>query len=112
MITACPDGGHRFGLMLLAALDSISNRPGGDTVWSQFDNDGPDGLPNSGDDDGDGQVQESEYQPHLITQPVGNRRYWGDNWLDDLSLVAIQEGSADVWRLAPELMMFVDWWER
>ncbi|MBM4187325.1 MAG: M6 family metalloprotease domain-containing protein [Gemmatimonadetes bacterium] len=49
----CPDNGRRFGLMLLAALDSISNRPGSDTVWSQFDNDGPDGVPNSGDDDGD-----------------------------------------------------------
>jgi M6 family metalloprotease-like protein len=51
--TSCPDGGRRMGLMLLSALDSISNRAGGDTVWSQFDNDGPDGVPNSGDDDGD-----------------------------------------------------------
>jgi M6 family metalloprotease-like protein len=51
--TSCPDGGRRFGLMLLATLDSISNRPGGDTAWSRFDNDGPDGLPNSGDDDGE-----------------------------------------------------------
>ena len=50
---SCPDGGRRLGLMLLAALDSISNRPGSDTVWSRFDNDGPDGVPNSGDDDGD-----------------------------------------------------------
>ncbi|HEX9165892.1 MAG TPA: M6 family metalloprotease domain-containing protein, partial [Gemmatimonadales bacterium] len=48
----CPNGGRRFGAMLLATLDSISNRPGGDTAWSRFDNDGPDGLPNSGDDDG------------------------------------------------------------
>ena len=53
VLTACPDGGQRFGNMLIAALDSISNRPGGDTIWTQFDNDGPDGLPNSGDDDGD-----------------------------------------------------------
>lgn len=51
--TPCPDGGRRFGLMLLAALDSISNRSGSDTTWSRFDNDGPDGLPNSGDDDGE-----------------------------------------------------------
>jgi M6 family metalloprotease-like protein len=50
--TSCPHGGTRFGQMLLQALDSISNRPGADTVWSRFDNDGPDGLPNSGDDDG------------------------------------------------------------
>ena len=51
----CPnnDGGQRFGNMLIAVLDSVSGRPGSDTVWSQFDNDGPDGVPNSGDDDGD-----------------------------------------------------------
>ncbi|HSR14606.1 MAG TPA: M6 family metalloprotease domain-containing protein, partial [Gemmatimonadales bacterium] len=48
----CPNGGQRFGGMLIATLDSISNRPGADTVWNAFDNDGPDGLPNSGDDDG------------------------------------------------------------
>ena len=49
----CADGGRRFGLMLLAVLDSLSNGLGADTVWSAFDNDGPDGIPNSGDDDGD-----------------------------------------------------------
>jgi len=49
---ACPSGRNRMGLMLVAALDSISARPGGDTLWGQFDNDGPDGIPNSGDDDG------------------------------------------------------------
>ncbi|MGE0439463.1 MAG: M6 family metalloprotease domain-containing protein [Gemmatimonadales bacterium] len=53
VVNTCPDGGTRFGLMLIAALDSISNRPGSDTTWSRFDNDGPDGIPNSGDDDGD-----------------------------------------------------------
>ena len=54
--TSCPDrsatGGNRMALMLKAALDSISNRPDGATVWGQFDNDGPDAIPNSGDDDG------------------------------------------------------------
>ncbi len=54
------------------------------------------------DANGDGQVQESEYQSRPMTQPVGNRRYWGDSWMDDLSLVAIEQGAADVWRLAPE----------
>lgn len=52
--TNCPSHpeGNRMALMLRAALDSISNRAGGDTVWAQFDNDGPDHVPNSGDDDG------------------------------------------------------------
>jgi M6 family metalloprotease-like protein len=51
--TSCPSRTpNRMSLMLVAALDSISNRPGGDTVWAQFDNDGPDAIPNSGDDDG------------------------------------------------------------
>ena len=52
VVNSCPNGGQRFGQMLIRALDSISNRPGGVTVWEQFDNDGADGLPNSGDDDG------------------------------------------------------------
>lgn len=42
----------RMEEMLIAALDSISRRAGGDVAWNSFDNDGPDGLPNSGDDDG------------------------------------------------------------
>ena len=52
VIVSCSDGGQRFGRMLIAMLDSVSNRPGSDTTWHQFDNDGPDGSPNSGDDDG------------------------------------------------------------
>ncbi len=50
---SCPSRARsRMADLLLAALDSVSSGPGGDTVWSRFDNDGPDGLPNSGDDDG------------------------------------------------------------
>jgi M6 family metalloprotease-like protein len=41
----------RFGAMLRAGLDSL-NIPARQVDWGQFDNDGPDGLPNSGDDDG------------------------------------------------------------
>jgi len=52
VIQQCSEGGQRLGRMLLAALDSISNGPDADQVWSAFDNDGPDGIPNSGDDDG------------------------------------------------------------
>lgn len=43
---------NRLGLLLTSVLDKLSNAPGGDTVWNRFDNDGPDGIPNSGDDDG------------------------------------------------------------
>ena len=52
------DGGWRLKAgrvmadLLLAVLDSASHGPGADTVWNRFDNDGADGLPNSGDDDG------------------------------------------------------------
>ncbi len=52
-VTTCPARPrNRMGEMLVTVLDSISNGPGGDTIWSRYDNDGPDGLPNSGDDDG------------------------------------------------------------
>ncbi|HWA39986.1 MAG TPA: M6 family metalloprotease domain-containing protein, partial [Gemmatimonadales bacterium] len=40
-----------FGAFLRAALDSL-NVPGHQVDWGQFDNDGPDGVPNSGDDNG------------------------------------------------------------
>ena len=53
VLRACPSHARsRMGELLLAALDSISNGPGADTVWNRYDNDGPDGIPNSGDDDG------------------------------------------------------------
>jgi len=49
----CPSHSKlRMAELLLGALDAISNGAGADTVWNQFDNDGPDGIPNSGDDDG------------------------------------------------------------
>jgi M6 family metalloprotease-like protein len=41
----------RLGAMLRASLDSL-NVPAHQVNWGQFDNDGPDGNPNSGDDDG------------------------------------------------------------
>lgn len=42
----------RFGELLLRTLDAVSSGSGAATIWSQYDNDGPDGQPNSGDDDG------------------------------------------------------------
>ena len=41
----------RFGAMLRSALDSL-NSTAHQVNWGLFDNDGPDGTPNSGDDDG------------------------------------------------------------
>ena len=53
VLAPCPSRARsRMADLLIAALDSVSLSPGGDTVWNRFDNDGPDGLPNSGDDDG------------------------------------------------------------
>jgi M6 family metalloprotease-like protein len=42
----------RFGELLLRTLDIVSSGSAAATAWSEFDNDGPDGRPNSGDDDG------------------------------------------------------------
>ena len=80
VLNSCPDGGQRFGNMLLAALDSISNRPGGDTVWNQFDNDGPDGLPNSGDDDGVVDVVQF-FQPGIDGACQGSPGIWSHRWV-------------------------------
>lgn len=53
VLAACPTHAtSRMGELLLGALDAISNGVGSDTVWNRYDNDGPDGIPNSGDDDG------------------------------------------------------------
>jgi M6 family metalloprotease-like protein len=42
----------RMADLLLGALDAVSLRADSATAWGAYDNDGPDGLPNSGDDDG------------------------------------------------------------
>ncbi len=49
VLTSCPHGGQRFGDLLLEAMTRSDT---GTVDWGQFDNDGPDGRPNSGDDDG------------------------------------------------------------
>ncbi len=43
----CSAGLARLGLMLTGALNDLPS-----VDWRQFDNDGPDGIPDSGDDDG------------------------------------------------------------
>ena len=53
VLAPCPPRAvSRFGKLLLGALTVVSQGPEGPTVWSEFDNDGPDGISNSGDDDG------------------------------------------------------------
>lgn len=42
----------RFAELLLGVLQTVSHGPEGATLWNGFDNDGPDGVSNSGDDDG------------------------------------------------------------
>jgi M6 family metalloprotease-like protein len=53
VLAPCPQRPvSRFGELLLRTLEAVSQGPSASTVWSQFDNDGADGVPNSGDDDG------------------------------------------------------------
>ncbi len=49
VLNDCPNRGRRFGDLLIEALEQTDQRG---VDWGQFDNDGGDGLPNSGDDDG------------------------------------------------------------
>jgi hypothetical protein len=53
------------------------------------------------DENGDGEIQESEYRSNVTSNPPGTLRYWGESWQDDFSLVAIGQGTSDIWRLAP-----------
>ncbi|HET8622315.1 MAG TPA: M6 family metalloprotease domain-containing protein, partial [Gemmatimonadales bacterium] len=48
VLNACPNFG-RLGELL---LDALAHFDDGTLDWGQFDNDGPDAVPNSGDDDG------------------------------------------------------------
>jgi M6 family metalloprotease-like protein len=53
VLAPCPPRAvSRLGELLLGALNVVSQGPERSTVWAAFDNDGPDGVPNSGDDDG------------------------------------------------------------
>lgn len=49
VLSNCPHGGLRLGELLLEGLQKSDD---GTVDWGAFDNDGPDELPNSGDDDG------------------------------------------------------------
>jgi len=49
VLNNCPNGGRRFGELLVEALQQADD---GTVDWGHFDNDGADGVANSGDDDG------------------------------------------------------------
>ena len=49
VLTNCPHGGVRLGELL---LEGLAQHDDGSVDWGVFDNDGPDGIANSGDDDG------------------------------------------------------------
>lgn len=53
------------------------------------------------DANGDGQVQEEEYRDTPLAMPGWLLRYHGNQWLEDLSLLALNQGGPDAWRLAP-----------
>src|SRR3954451_12964768 len=53
VLAPCPSRAvSRMGELLIGSLDKVSLPTSTANIWSQFDNDGPDGQPNSGDDDG------------------------------------------------------------
>ncbi len=53
------------------------------------------------DANGDGRVQEEEYRDTPMELPGFVLKYFGEQWLDDLSLVAVNQNGRDVWRLVP-----------
>ncbi len=53
------------------------------------------------DVDGDGRIQEAEYLERPLATPGWLLRYHGEQWLEDLSLLAMNQGGRDIWRLAP-----------
>jgi M6 family metalloprotease-like protein len=53
VLAPCPSRSiSRMAELLLNALAAVTLPAGAADVWSAYDNDGPDGIPNSGDDDG------------------------------------------------------------
>ena len=74
----CPHGYTRLGALLLGALAKVSNGPDSLTVWAQFDNDGPDGIPNSGDDDG--YVDFVTFLQPEVDGACGTSNIWAHRW--------------------------------
>lgn len=52
------------------------------------------------DANGNGKVDPSEYLGRPAKLPL-TMNYWGDTWLDDLSLTVLEDGGRRLWRIAP-----------
>jgi M6 family metalloprotease-like protein len=68
----------QFGEMLVFGIATVSNGPDAATVWAPFDNDGPDGVPNSGDDDGF--VDFVTFVHPEIDGACGTSNIWAHRW--------------------------------
>ena len=80
----------RFGALLIGTLTAVSNGPDSLTVWAQYDNDGPDGVPNSGDDDG--VVDFVTFLQPEIDGACGTVHIWAHRWV----IQGVNGGSAFV----------------
>ncbi|MFZ2654037.1 MAG: hypothetical protein WAX69_03920 [Victivallales bacterium] len=52
------------------------------------------------DMNGDGKLQEEEYKDRPANLPPGRMGYWGNTWLDDLSLTWVSDNDT-TWRITP-----------
>jgi hypothetical protein len=52
------------------------------------------------DANGNGKIDEAEYRGRPANLPMAPS-YWGETWLDDLSLVMLEPGGQRAWRIAP-----------
>lgn len=53
------------------------------------------------DENGNGKVDPEEYEKTPADPPTGTWKYWGQHWLDDLSLAIVPQPGDAVWRMAP-----------
>lgn len=85
--------GSRVGEFIVQTLEALDD---GSVDWGLYDNDGPDGLPNSGDDDGYVDVLAVMHPTPggecRAEQWVSNNRIWSHRW--DLYWAAVWYGSS------------------
>ncbi len=73
----------RFAELLVEALTAVSGGADSLTVWAAFDNDGPDGVPNSADDDGfvDFVTFLQPKKDGACGPTSSNRNIWAHRWV-------------------------------